>query len=521
MSRLIKILLLALGLMLSRPVFGQNIFQKRSDLIYTYDEFSSVFVSDTGFFTYGNAIAEMPLDSNNNHSAERRLIFTWYDWQGNLVKQKSYVKNKTDYYAMWYDNNALFDHGFYHLGSLKDTFTINQPNTCDIIAAKFNFSGDTLWSRRFDSGNFDNGGTVLVANNKDCIGVGYSVLPNGKNASRAIRVDSLGNIIWNKIYSNTFGNLTKYGVKDNVGNFYLAGQASINLNFNPYSWRCMLLKIDSLGVQQWMKNIPGICGDYAGGMTLDTDGNILLGVSKCKEVVNNLAISSILSLYKINILNGDTIWHKEYPSQSEKSTNSTNFVEKLANGDILIGGKGLQLFIENQDTLFGKQTGVAIRTDSLGNMKWQRYYFYNVSDAQNTTQSQLNDGKTTPDGGFIFVGRTSHFTDYDDGWIIKTDANGCIDAGCINGIDELEEDDFNLFIYPNPAQEYVSIDLPITHNQATIQIINMQGQLVKTIAIKSGGLQRIDTAGLANGIYQLMVSSKGKLIGNEKLVIVK
>lgn len=132
-------------------------------------------------------------------------------------------------------------------------------------------------------------------------------------------------------------------------------------------------------------------------------------------------------------------------------------------------------------------------------------------------QSYLTDGKQVPDGGFILVGRTTHASSFDDVWIIKTDANGCIDLGCINSIEELEEDDYRLFIYPNPSKDYVSIDLPISYTKAMLQIFNMQGQLVRTI--NGSCLQRIEIADLPNGIYQLLVSSNTKLIGKEKLVV--
>jgi len=78
-----------------------------------------------------------------------------------------------------------------------------------------------------------------------------------------------------------------------------------------------------------------------------------------------------------------------------------------------------------------------------------------------------------------------------------------------------------LKLYPNPAQDYVNIDLPITHNKAMLQIINIHGQLVKQVAITTGGLQRIATDDLPNGIYQLLISSNTKLIGKEKLVVVR
>ncbi|UPT65909.1 MAG: T9SS type A sorting domain-containing protein [Sphingobacteriales bacterium JAD_PAG50586_3] len=128
-----------------------------------------------------------------------------------------------------------------------------------------------------------------------------------------------------------------------------------------------------------------------------------------------------------------------------------------------------------------------------------------------------------PDDGFVLVGRTTHFSDFDDGWIIKTDANGCIDLSCINGVEELDDEDFRLSIYPNPAEEYVSIDLPVLYNSGVFQVYNLQGQLVKSAAITTGGTQTFSISDMPNGIYQLVVYSNNnnKLLGREKLVVAR
>jgi hypothetical protein len=503
-------------------VFAQDIFQKRSDLIYSYDEFSSVYPSDTGFLAIGQAISSIALDSTN-HPPERRLTATWYNWSGDIVRQTYLVKNKTDYYGIWYGANMIAENCFYHFGGLDDSATTTFPNSGDIIAVKLNYQGDTVWTKRYDSGQFDTGTSGVVANNSDFVGIGCSRLPiNGQIHSRIIRYDNLGNIIWDKTYNNNYGNRGNYIIKDNSHNFYIAGQANINNNTgsNPKNIRAMLLKIDSLGTQIWLKTVPGICNDYAGGIAFALDGNILMANLKCYDQPSGNAIRSRFSLYKLNI-EGDTLWHKEYPVQYN-NTEHPNFIRALDNGDILLGGEGLKLFYENGDTAFGKRTGVLIRTDSLGNMKWQHYYFYNVNDAANMVESYLSDGKQTPDGGFILVGRTTHISDFDDGWIIKTDENGCIDLSCVNGIEELDDEDFRLFIYPNPAEEYVSIDLPILYNNGTMQIYNMHGQLVKTAPITTGGTQNFTISNLSNGIYQLVVySNTNKLLGREKLVVAR
>lgn len=522
----IAALLLLATLANATAVFGQNIFQKRSDLNYWYDEFTSVFSSDTGFLAIGAGIPLVQIDSNTTIEGGGKTTFTWYDWNGNIVKQKKLSKDSTTYYSMWYGANTFSEDCFYHFGGLDDSATTAFPNSGDILAAKFNYEGDTIWTKRYNSGQFDTGTSGVVASNGDFIGVGVSRLPiNGQIHTRAIRYDSLGNIIWDKAYNNIYGNRTEFVTKDNNGNYYLAGYAEINNNggSNPKNVRAMLLKIDSLGNQIWMKYIHGICDDYSGGVGLATDGNIFLAVSKCFDQPEGNAIYAHYALIKINSNNGDTIWHKEYPIQYNGGFEQPHFLRVLYNGDVLIGGLGLKVYYDN---LGNPQSGAdgaeLIKIDSAGNMIWQRYYIYNEDDVENMAISYISDGKQTPDGGFILVGRTSHFTDFDDGWIIKTDANGCIDLSCVNGVEELDDEDFRLFIYPNPAEEYVSIDLPIMYNKGTLQAYNMQGQLVKSAAITTGGTQSFSISDMPNGIYQLVVySSNNKLLGREKLVVAR
>jgi hypothetical protein len=85
-----------------------------------------------------------------------------------------------------------------------------------------------------------------------------------------------------------------------------------------------------------------------------------------------------------------------------------------------------------------------------------------------------------------------------------------------------EQKQHPISIYPNPAAEYVSIDLPITHTKGTMQIYNLQGQLVKSEVINGGGLQNFNISEMSNGVYNLVVySGANKLLGRQKLVVVK
>jgi hypothetical protein len=70
-------------------------------------------------------------------------------------------------------------------------------------------------------------------------------------------------------------------------------------------------------------------------------------------------------------------------------------------------------------------------------------------------------------------------------------------------------------VYPNPAREFIVIDMPDISNTATIQIFNVQGKKVLDQKIPDG--KQISTSGLSKGIYLYRIinnrnSSTGKLV---------
>lgn len=499
-------------------VLGQNIFQKRSDLNYRFTEFTSVHPSDTGFFVLGWAIPLIPIDSINGVLGNRRILMTWYNWDGTINKHEYFMVDSANYYGMWYSNHTLGENGFYHYGQLIDANTTISPNTSDVALIKFSLEGDTIWTKRYNSGYFDVATCGLITNNGDFVAVGYC--NTGTNMfQRIIRFSNTGNIIWNKTYNSSYESFARYIIGDDEGNFFIGGFTRPQGGGNPKNARTRVMKIDSLGDIIWNKSIFGICDEFSSSLALASDGNLLVAKGKCKEQPTFQGTDNKLSLYKLNKNTGDTLWHKEYEPEL-LDLNDALFVQQLNDGNIILGGNSLKLFFNNQgDTIFGKQTGVLIKTDSMGNQLWMRHYFYNEGDSIGVAYNYLTDGKPTSDGGYILVGHTISNT-WNDGWIIKTDANGCIDLSCVNGIEELDDEDFRLSIYPNPAEEYVSIDLPIQYNKGTLQVYTMQGQLVKTASITTSGTQSFSIADMPNGIYQLVVySNTNKLLGREKLVV--
>jgi hypothetical protein len=485
-------------------LFGQIRFNTTSG--YGWDDaYRTVIITDTGYICLG--FRSDSLFFSNTES------FVWHNLNGDVIKRKQLKRQGSSFYSIWHNSSIQYNNGFITFTAYSDSLTNNSTNTADILLVRYDALGDTIWSKRYDSDFFDTGYAVLQAENGTILGVGSSSL-NGSgipNTSRAIKYDSLGNIIWNKtFYSGVTSSLTAAVTSDD-GNYYVGGQ--YRQANNAYS-NTMVLKIDLNGELVWPKFLSNICDEYTPSLCLASDGNLIVGGTKCIDQANiNSNPYQLLYLGKLSKIDGSVIWDTSYNTDIA-GFNGLLFVQELSNGDILGGGTGYQIQVNNNDTIYN-DVGVLIKTNSFGGLIWKRYYNYNNA----TSNCYLSSGKETDDGGFILAGRAIG-NGFDDGWLLKTDADGCIDLSCLNGVEELDKDDFRLFIYPNPAEDYASIDLPILYNKGLMQLYNMQGQLVKTEAINGGGLQMFNISEMPNGIYQLIVySSTNKILGREKLIV--
>ncbi|UPT65382.1 MAG: T9SS type A sorting domain-containing protein [Sphingobacteriales bacterium JAD_PAG50586_3] len=82
-------------------------------------------------------------------------------------------------------------------------------------------------------------------------------------------------------------------------------------------------------------------------------------------------------------------------------------------------------------------------------------------------------------------------------------------------------------IYPNPAQDFVSIELPKTYTQAQLSIYNLTGQLISqkqitqptnSVGIPSG---QIPITELGNGMYIFVIQNEDKVIGRQRVVVAR
>ncbi|MBK9461515.1 MAG: T9SS type A sorting domain-containing protein [Sphingobacteriales bacterium] len=93
------------------------------------------------------------------------------------------------------------------------------------------------------------------------------------------------------------------------------------------------------------------------------------------------------------------------------------------------------------------------------------------------------------------------------------------------GLEDAHPQVLQLSISPNPANNQVQIGLPATanHQNATLQITDLQGRVVKTITYTTasfgGGKGEASTHDLPNGMYLVSYTQQGLLLGRAKMVV--
>ena len=177
---------------------------------------------------------------------------------------------------------------------------------------------------------------------------------------------------------------------------------------------------------------------------------------------------------------------------------------------IFIGGsKNLQY--GNQ--LFGTIPSwyVLLQTDSMLNIRWER--FYGGDACYNMTKLIA-----TNDGGCIMAGTRFDYKAHPnirerDIYIVKVNAEGLITSA--NG--QIAPVVHEAIVYPNPGRDYLRVRVGVQHKQSVFKLFDMTGHLVLTKNIE-GKTAKINTRFLQPGTYIYTITNNNGLTENGKWV---
>jgi hypothetical protein len=287
-------------------------------------------------------------------------------------------------------------------------------------------------------------------------------------AFHLIKTNSIGDSLWTRHYyhNDRVEQFATTVVETSDGGFALAG----SINDQNGGLKGYLIKTDSQGIEQWNRTIDSISDNYSELVSVYSNNGSLTVIAKVYGVsLENTIISSFSNSGNLNWTN--TLFENDVQVNSSTRTNDGGYA--------LIG--------ETTDVVSPQP--VIIKTDSSGNKLWRK----NLAQLTHHYPMAIIQAVDT---GFIITGNSVSYDPYSV-FLAKT-ADSAIMLNTINTFAP-----YTISVYPNPTAQFLTIHSSKNDlmNINALNIINIQGQVIKTVkqaAIQNG---RIDISELPSGSY--------------------
>jgi len=404
----------------------------------------------------------------------------------------------------------------------------------DAWVVKLDSLGNIEWQRSLGGSSYDHGrsicvtpdggyvlGTQTASNDGDVSG------SHGSSDAWLVKLDAMGNIQWQKCIGGSKSEGI-YAIRLTPDNgMVFAGETSsddgdltgTSTTLLGSAWIC---KTDSVGNIVWTKTYGGSSLDWGREVITTADGGYMLGVSTVSNdgnVSGNHGASDYWVL-KLDAM-GTLVWQRCYGGTSSeliKASRQTGDGGYIHCGTTLSNDGDITNF-------FGVADGWVVKTDSLGNIEWERCFGGSESD-------DITSVVPTADGGYI-LGGESNSNDFDvsghhgplttsDLWVVKLgpNATGVAEYGTAGAA--------SMTVSPVPAVDHadVSIHLAVP-TRATVKVFGLDACEVATLwdDLLPAGTSRLrweisSEAGLRDGAYLVRVITDASTT-TQKIIIVR
>lgn len=335
------------------------------------------------------------------------------------------------------------DGGYAILGftqSADGDITGKLNESYDYWVLKFNVNHDLQWSKTYGGLGDDRGEKILQTPDGGFAILGYSDSNDGDvtNNSGAQdywlgKLDSNGNLLWQKSYGYVGADRGKSILQTNDGGFFITGILDVtasggagntkNASSKHAGGDYWALKLDSQGTIEWSKYYGGSFTDspFDAIQTLD-GGYIIVGSSDSDDVdiANNIGDYDFWVL-KISD-SGTIIWEENFGGTQ---IDEARGIIDSGDGNFLIIGDTRSNDIQVSNNL-GAADLWLIKITPSGNLIWEKTLGGSNFDVGRSITK-------TNDNGFILSGSSrstngnlTNNNGQNDGWVLKIDVNGTV-----------------------------------------------------------------------------------------------
>ena len=332
-----------------------------------------------------------------------------------------------------------------------------------------------------------------------------------------IKTDTAGNEIWKKKIGVTGMDETGYCIKSSQdGSLIVSGYKNPHNNYG--SAGAYILKTDTSGTVLWQQWFPSSHGATAGDFEEFANGDIFIvaGKGTGAGTVGSITVDySKLQTIKLSS-SGGLIFNKIYG----KDMYDASFVGIVKNNKNNLVAIGQLVSFPSYEV-----SGIVYEFNNSGDSLDSREYRLLPN-----SQNYFRDLIQTKDKGYCFAGFVIPLSGSGDSgtqdiWLLKVDSNFCESAIPCNSNVSVNElvNDANWKIYPNPTNGDLTFVFDRDEESSlNVDIIDLTGRLLMQFDVENGrAMKTINLSELSNGIYYYIVRDKGKLIANDKFVIIK
>ena len=316
------------------------------------------------------------------------------DNSGKMIWNHTFGGSKNDYVN---SIQPTSDGGFIIAGSTESYGAGGH----DYLLIKINSEGNMQWNKTFGGNNTDLSYFSHQTSDGGFIIIGTSTLYDKEGDIWLIKINSTGEMVWNKTFGNENTNRGFYVQQISDEEYIIAGDTWSDNDTDSDLW---IIKIDDIGNMLWNITFGGNKHEYCNSVLQTIDnGFIILG-----NTISFGAGSADIWLIKINS-SGELEWNKTFGGDKDDYGRS---FQRTIDGGYIIGGS-------TKSYGEGKEDFWLIKIDSEGNEEWNKTYGGSNNERAESLQQ-------TVDYGYIITGKIQTPND-DDIWLIKTDSLGNID----------------------------------------------------------------------------------------------
>ena len=400
-------------------------------------------------------------------------------------------------------------------GNVAFTYTKRVMGTGtlrDIYLVKMKTDGIIIWNQRQVGYGEEQALQVIETHDGGFALFGFQYYENDTTKYYLVKTDTSGVEQWHQSYvldEHSVG----FSIKQTADHGYIMGGYGYS---NITGYDTYIVKTDSVGGVLWTTNFGEAYNDCGGTVNLLANNQYL--ITACNYLDNNF--DRYMRFTKLNNL-GEIIWDSTY-------TNALGYATPQA-PLIFLPDSSFVALVFYQAT--NNPSNLLVRFDLQGNIIWQHEYTSNPEQ-----QVYLKDLRPTPDGGFIMAGYEYTSTPQ-KGYLVKVDSLGrsCSWVGCDSvgyvypvGIasplpppkEGVKEG--GLWVYPNPAQDYLTISNLSTQQNTTFVLYDVLGreQLQQNLSSPSFGEATISTQNLFSGVYLYhILNPQNQTLQYDKLIV--